>query len=134
MEPPFFYRWICTIGLLVLSLALPKAHSRSITLEESLQHALAHNETLQISREDLAKSRQQIRQAAADAFPQFDLTLRYTRNWLLPSFLFGQEQFTVGHTTILPAHSASGNPSLVVGKHLRLFALHDYLKPFRQKP
>lgn len=93
-------RWLCIIGLLFLFYPLSKAYSRSITLEESLQHALSHNEYLLIAREDLDKSHQQIRQAVADVLPQFDATLQYTRNWLLPTFFFdtpaGQQQFTVG--------------------------------------
>ena len=93
-------RWLCIIGLLFLFYPLSKAYSRSITLEESLQHALSHNEALQIAREDLDRSHQRIRQAVADVLPQFDATLQYTRNWLLPTFFFdtpaGQQQFTVG--------------------------------------
>ena len=71
-----------------------------MTLEESLQHALSHNEDLQIAREDLRASRLEIRKGMADFFPQFDVTLQYTRNYLLPTFFFdtpaGQQQFTVG--------------------------------------
>ena len=71
-----------------------------MTLEESLQHALSHNEDLQIAREDLRDSRLEIREGMADFFPQFDVTLQYTRNYLLPTFFFdtpaGQQQFTVG--------------------------------------
>ena len=93
-------RWLCTIVLLFLFFPISKAYSRSITLEESLQHALSHNEALQIVREDLDKSHQRIRHAVADVLPQFDITLQYTRNWLLPTFFFdtpaGQQQFTVG--------------------------------------
>ena len=93
-------RWLCIIGLLFLFFALPRAYSRSITLEESLQHALSHNEGLLIAREELDKSRQRVRQAVADVLPQFDITMQYTRNWLLPTFFFetpeGQQQFTVG--------------------------------------
>jgi len=93
-------RWLCTIGLLFLFLVLPRAYSRSITLEESLQYALLHNEDLLIAREDLDKSRQRVRHAVADVLPQLDITMQYTRNWLLPTFFFdtpaGQQQFTVG--------------------------------------
>ena len=93
-------RWLCIIGLLFLFFALPRAYSRSITLEESLQHALSHNEALLIAREDLDKSRQRVRHAVADVLPQLDITMQYTRNWLLPTFFFdtpaGQQQFTVG--------------------------------------
>ncbi len=100
MEYLFLCRWLCTVGFVFFFFALPRAHSRPITLEESLQHALSHNEALQIAREDLNKSHQQIRQGWADVFPQFDVTLQYTRNWLLPTFFFdtptGPEQFTVG--------------------------------------
>lgn len=100
MQRAFYCRWCTIVSLQFLILALPQAHSRSITLEESLQYALVHNETLQMAREDLGKSQQQIRQAAADAFPQLNATFSYTRNWLLPSLIFdtsqGQEQITVG--------------------------------------
>ena len=93
-------RWLCTIGLLFLFFALPRAYSRSITLKESLQHALTHNEDLLIAREDLEKSRQRVRHAVADVLPQLDITMQYTRNWLLPTFFFdmpaGQQQFTIG--------------------------------------
>lgn len=93
-------RWLCIIGLLFLFFPLPRAYSRSITLEESLRHALSHNEDLLIAREELEKSRQRIRQAVADVLPQLDITMQYTRNWLLPTFFFetpaGQQQFTVG--------------------------------------
>lgn len=93
-------RWLCTIGLLFLFFSLPRAYSRSITLEESLQYALSHNEDLLIAREDLDKSRQRVRHAVADVLPQLDITMQYTRNWLLPTFFFdtpaGQQQFTVG--------------------------------------
>ncbi|MXX14709.1 MAG: TolC family protein, partial [Gemmatimonadetes bacterium] len=93
-------RWLCIIGPLCFFFALPRAYSRSITLEESLQHALSHNEDLLIAREDLEKSRQRVRHAVADILPQLDITMQYTRNWLLPTFFFdtpaGQQQFTVG--------------------------------------
>ena len=93
-------RWLCIIALLFLFFALPRACSWSITLEESLQHALSHNEDLLIAREDLEKSRQRVRHAVADVLPQLDITMQYTRNWLLPTFFFdtpaGQQQFTVG--------------------------------------
>ena len=96
----FTRRCLCRIGFLFLFLGLPKAHSRPMTLEESLQHALSHNEDLQIAREDLRASRLEIREGMADFFPQFDVTLQYTRNYLLPTFFFdtpaGQQQFTVG--------------------------------------
>lgn len=62
--------------------------------------ALSRNETLLMAQEDLEKSRQHIREAYADALPQLDASLRYTRNHFLPSFLFdtpqGQQQVTVG--------------------------------------
>lgn len=100
MTYTFFSRWLCRIGLLFLFLGLPNAHSRPMTLEESLQHALSHNADLQIAREDLHKSRLQLREGMADFLPQFDITLQYTRNYLLPTFFFdtpaGQQQFTVG--------------------------------------
>lgn len=100
MESIYLCRWLCAIGLLFLFFALPRAYSRSITLEESLQHALSHNEDLLIAREDLDKSRQRVRHAVADVLPQLDITMQYTRNWLLPTFFFdtpaGQQQFTVG--------------------------------------
>ena len=93
-------RWLCIIGLLFLFCPLSKAYSRSVTLEESLQHALSHNEALQIAREGLDKSHLRIRHAVADVLPQLDITMQYTRNWLLPTFFFdtpaGQQQFTVG--------------------------------------
>ena len=93
-------RWLCIIGLLFLFCPLSKAYSRSVTLEESVQHALSHNEALQIAREGLDKSHQRIRHAVADVLPQLDITMQYTRNWLLPTFFFdtpaGQQQFTVG--------------------------------------
>lgn len=104
LQMPMTYIFVCRclyrIGLLLLAFGLPKAHSRPLTLEESLQHALSHNEDLQIAREDLHDSRLQIREGMADFLPQFDLTLQYTRNYLLPTFFFdtpaGQQQFTVG--------------------------------------
>ena len=96
----FARRCLCRIGFLFLLFGLTQAHSRPMTLEESLQHALSHNEDLQIAREDLRVSRLEIRKGMADFLPQFDVTLRYTRNYLLPTFFFdtptGQQQFTVG--------------------------------------
>lgn len=96
----FIRRCLCRIGFLFLLFGLTKAHSRPMTLEESLQHALSHNEDLQIAREDLRVSRLEIRKGMADFLPQFDVTLQYTRNYLLPTFFFdtptGQQQFTVG--------------------------------------
>ncbi len=96
----FARRCLCRIGFLFLLFGLTQAHSRPMTLEESLQHALSHNEDLQIAREDLRVSRLEIRKGMADFLPQFDVTLQYTRNYLLPTFFFdtpaGQQQFTVG--------------------------------------
>ena len=77
---------------------------RHLTIEESLHLALANNEALLIAEETYSKSQQQVREAAADAFPQFTASASYTRNWLLPTFIFGNQQITVG-----ARHNMSGS-------------------------
>ncbi len=73
---------------------------QTITLKEGLHLAFARNETVLIAQENLSKSQQQVREAAADAFPQVSTSLQYTRNWLLPTFIFdtpqGQQRVSVG--------------------------------------
>ena len=59
-----------------------------LTLEEGLRLALEQNESLLLSRADLRKSNQQVREARAGALPQLDLYVAYSRNWLLPTLVF----------------------------------------------
>ena len=60
-----------------------------LTLERGVELALENNETLRIAREDLYRAGQQVREARADALPQVNATGTYTRNWKLPTFIFG---------------------------------------------
>jgi len=59
-----------------------------VDLREGVRLAMEKNERLRMARAALDKSQQQVREARADGLPQFDLSLNYSRNWLLPSFVF----------------------------------------------
>lgn len=67
-----------------------------LTLSESLLRAQANNETLLIAQQELQTAKQRIRESAADGLPQLDATIGYTRNWLLPNFVFGNQSVTIG--------------------------------------
>ena len=61
----------------------------SLTLNRSIELALENNEILRMAREDLYKAGQQVNEARADALPQINASGTYTRNWKLPTFVFG---------------------------------------------
>ena len=61
----------------------------TLTLDRSIELALTNNEILQMTREDLFKAGQQVREARADALPSITASGDYTRNWKLPTFVFG---------------------------------------------
>lgn len=93
------------IGAALLAAFVPLAPAGAgepvtLTLEQGIALALEHNETLRIAREDLYSARQQVREARADALPQIDATGNYTRNWRLPTFIFGEppnaQEVTIG--------------------------------------
>lgn len=67
-----------------------------LTLAQSLQRAHQNNETLLIAQQDLKTAQYQLREALADGLPQFDVSLNYDRNWLLPNFVFGDQSVTIG--------------------------------------
>ena len=109
-----------------------------MTLEESLQHALSHNADLQIAREDLHKSRLQLRQGMADFFPQFDITLQYTRNHLLPTFFFlirqqANNNLPWARTTTSAARSAFDNPFSAGGNRSQACVLRVCSRHFQWK-
>ncbi|MFT5368285.1 MAG: outer membrane protein [Candidatus Latescibacterota bacterium] len=89
---------ILTLCLLICAEAL-SAHAQSplvLTLSESLLRAQKNNETLLIAQQDLETARQRVRESLADGLPQLDANFAYNRNWLLPSFVFGDQSVTIG--------------------------------------
>ena len=110
---------------------------RPISLEEGLHLALSRNETLLIAREDLEKSRHQIREAYADALPQLNASLSYTRNHFLPSFLFdtpqGQQQVTVGARNNLTGGIGIRQPLYSGGKTMAALNIARLYRTFSEE-
>ena len=75
----------------------------SLTLNRSIELALENNEILRMAREDLYKAGQQVNEARADALPQINASGTYTRNWKLPTFVFGSppntQEVSIGRKT-----------------------------------
>ncbi|MDA0746072.1 MAG: TolC family protein [bacterium] len=93
---------------------------RVLTLEEGIQMALEKNEVLRMAREDLVKSREQVREAVADALPQLDLSVDYNRNWKLPSTVFdtptGRQSVTIGSKNNIDGVLSLRQPLFASGK------------------
>ncbi len=96
-------KFFVILGLcLVLHPASPGfcQESKTIGLEEALTLALERNEILQMARGDLLRSREGIREARSDIYPQLNLDVDYNRNWRLPRSIFdtptGRQEVTIG--------------------------------------
>ena len=94
------------IGMGVVSLVvLCVVSSRSVGAEPKplildLQTGLAlvreNNERLLQARIDLLRGREELRAARAAGLPQVDASFTYSRNWLLPSFVFAGNAVRIG--------------------------------------
>lgn len=72
----------------------------TLTLPEAIERALQQNEEVRMAREDVDKSKAEYSQARAGGLPRVDLSLGYSRSWLLPTLVFdtptGRERFSIG--------------------------------------
>ena len=93
-----------TLGVCVLSacplFSIELTGPITLTLPEAIERALQLNEEVRMAREDVDKSKAQYEQKRADGLPHVDLSLGYSRSWLLPSVVFhtptGRQRFSIG--------------------------------------
>ena len=71
-----------------------------LTLPGAIERALQHNEEVRMAREDVDKSKAEYRQVRAGGLPRVDLSVGYSRSWLLPTVVFdtptGRQRFNIG--------------------------------------
>ncbi len=72
-----------------------------LTLERAVELALKNNESLLSSRVEMDRARARVREAFSEALPQLDFNSNFTRNWALPEFTFGGQQFKVGTDNVI---------------------------------
>ena len=67
-----------------------------LSIEAGFDIALQRKEELSIARSDIGISQAQLREVRAEGLPQMGTSLNYTRNWLLPSFVFDSNTVRIG--------------------------------------
>ncbi len=72
-----------------------------LTLERAVGLAMKNNESLLSSRVEMDRARAQVREAFSEALPQLDFNSTFTRNWSLPVFTFGGQQFKAGTDNVI---------------------------------
>lgn len=98
---------LCTIFLTNLSFS-QNGEIIVLTLHDAITKALEKNWDIQISKQEIKKSEEQIDEAYSNAFPKIDFTGRYTRNYLLP-VLFLPPNPIFGNTQTLAMELGSKN-------------------------
>ncbi len=78
-----------------------------LTTFTAVEQAMTSNESVLIAGSRRAASRQRIREARSDGLPSIDASVNYTRNWLLPSFVFADQNVKIGSD-----NNISGNLTL----------------------
>jgi len=68
-----------------------------LTTESGVRLALQHNERIMMARSERIKADEKTREARAEGLPQLDANVNYDRNWLLPSFVFNDNRFSIGN-------------------------------------
>ena len=71
-----------------------------LTLPEAIECTFQHNEEGRIAQEDVRQSKAAFGQARAGGLPRVDLSVGYSRSWLLPTVVFdtptGRQRFNIG--------------------------------------
>lgn len=83
-------------GVLVALAATAEAEPLSLTVDSAVRLAMEQNESLRIAGRAAARSRHQVREARADGLVDVNASVDYTRNWLLPSFVFNNTSVKIG--------------------------------------
>ena len=99
-----------------------------LTPEEGLRLAMKHNESLLMAQADQKMSVEKVREARAAAMPQLTASVDYTRNWLLPTFVFddrivktGTDNSAVGTVRLTyPLYSGGGIRASLKAAHLNV--------------
>lgn len=86
---------LAAVALLVLCGLGPTAAARTLSLEEAVELARAHNDTVLMARADEQRAAGAVREAYAGAMPSLTLQGSYQRNFQLPAF-FAPEEFGGG--------------------------------------
>ena len=110
----------CLVVLCAVSSRPVDAEAKPLILD--LQTGLAlvqeNNERLLQARIDLLRGREELRVARAAGLPQVDASFTYSRNWLLPSFVFAGNTVKIGTENNLTG-VVSVRQSLYAGGHIR---------------
>ena len=90
-------RMILAMALLLVwgSFSLAQEHLH-LTTTTAIERAMEHNESVLIAGSQRRGARHRLREARADGLPSLDANLNYTRNWLLPTFIFADQIVKIG--------------------------------------
>lgn len=105
-----------TWGLLAALAAVAAAESLTLTTESAVHLALEHSETVRIAGRVAAQSHHQVREARADGLPGLSASADYTRNWLLPSFVFNNTAVKIGRDNEIQGLLRASQPLYTGGR------------------
>ncbi len=92
--------FFCTMSV-AIPLSAQQGDEIVLTLDRAVELAMKNNETLLSSRVEKDHARARVREAYAEALPKLDFNSSLTRNWSLPEFTFGGQQFKVGTDNVI---------------------------------
>lgn len=93
--------WIVVAVAASVLAAAAEGQPLELTVRTAVLMAMEHNETLSMAATDLERSRQRLREIRADGLPNVQASVGYTRNWLLPTAVFGGREFRIGNENSL---------------------------------
>jgi len=90
-------RMMLAMALLLVwgSFSLAQEHLH-LTTTTAIERAMEHNESVLIAGSQRRGARHRLREARADGLPSLDANFNYTRNWLLPTFIFADQIVKIG--------------------------------------
>ncbi len=93
------HRHTIVVSMAALCWLAPAAGEDALVLTtvSGVRLALEHNERIMMARSERIKADEKTREARAEGLPQLDANLDYDRNWLLPSFVFNDNRFSIGN-------------------------------------
>jgi len=68
----------------------------TVTTSVAISRAMEHNESVLIAASQSEGARQRLREVRSDGLPAIDVNVNYTRNWLLPTFIFADQTVKIG--------------------------------------
>ena len=72
-----------------------------LTLNRAVMLGLKNNEAVLRSKIDVNRAKGQVKEALSEALPKINFKSSFTRNWALPVFTFGGQQFKAGTDNVI---------------------------------